>query len=97
MAKSREDLLKDEFETKLKSLHKEQANCNHQWGKVEYDPEIKSEPYGCRIEKQGVDVWSVPEGYRDVEYKRWSRTCTKCGKIEYTTEQRPTHYEPYFS
>lgn len=49
MAKSREDLLKDEFETKLKSLHKEQANCNHQWGKVEYDPEIKREPYGYRM------------------------------------------------
>ncbi len=45
---------------------------------------------------QGSDVWGEPEGYRDVEHKRWSRTCKKCGKVEYTTHRVPVKYEPVF-
>ncbi len=52
--------------------------------------------YGYRINVQGSDVLGEPEGYRDVEYKRWSRTCKKCEKVEYTTEQVAVKYEAKF-
>lgn len=97
MALSREDEIRRRYEAELAELHREQRSCVHEWGPVQYDPEIKKEPYGYRIEHQGVDMWPVPEGYRDVAHDRWSRTCKKCGKVEYTTEQRPTKMEPYFN
>lgn len=93
---TREEQLKREYESKLSALRREQSNCNHEWGEVKYDPEIKREPYGYRIVTQGSDVWGEPKGYRDVEHKRWSRTCKKCGKVEYTKEQVATKYEPKF-
>ena len=76
--------LRREYERKLTALKLEQNRCIHEWGEVEYDPEIKSEPYGCRTVNQGSDIWCEPEGYHNVTYKRWSRTCKKCGKVEYT-------------
>lgn len=93
---SREEQLKEEYERKLSALRAEQNRCCHEWGEVKYDPEIKKEPYGYRMVTQGSDVWGEPEGYRDVEHKRWSRTCKKCGKVEYTTHQVPVKYEPVF-
>lgn len=93
---SREEQLKEEYERKLSDLRAEQDRCFHELGEVKYEPEIKKEPYGYRMVTQGSDVWGEPEGYRDVEYKRWSRTCKKCGKVEYTTHQVPVKYEPVF-
>jgi hypothetical protein len=83
---TREEALKAEYEAKLRALKQEQSNCAHEWGDSKYDPEIKREPYGQEMVTQGSDVWWVPQGYRDVEHKRWSRTCKKCGKVEYTTQ-----------
>lgn len=74
---SREEQLKEEYERKLSALRAEQNRCCHEWGEVKYDPEIKKDPYGYRMVTQGSDVWGEPEGYRDVEHKRWSRTCKK--------------------
>ena len=93
---SKEEQLKMEYESKLATLRTEQNNCRHEWGEVKYDPEIKTEPYGCRTVNQGSDIWCEPEGYRNVEHKRWSRTCKKCGKVEYTKEQVAVKYEPKF-
>lgn len=93
---TREEQLKREYENKLSALRTEQRNCNHEWGEVKYDPEIKKEPYGCEMVTQGSDVWWRPKGYHNVEHKRWSRTCKKCGKVEYTKEQIATKYEPKF-
>lgn len=93
---TREEQLKREYENKLSALRTEQSNCNHEWEEVKYDPEIKKEPYGCEMVTQGSDVWWRPEGYHNVEHKRWSRTCKKCGKVEYTKEQVATKYEPKF-
>ena len=93
---TREEQLKREYESKLSALRKEQSNCNHDWEEVKYDPEIKRELCGCRMVKQGSDIWWEPESYRDVAHKRWSRTCKKCGKVEYTKEQVATKYEPKF-
>lgn len=93
---TREEQLKREYETKLAALREEQLHCNHEWDAVKYDPEIKKEPYGYRKVVTGCHIWGEPVGYRDVEYQRWSRTCKKCGKVEYTTEQIAVKYEPKF-
>ncbi|RKJ46531.1 hypothetical protein D7X98_04020 [bacterium 1XD8-76] len=91
-----EEQLKKEYEDKLAALRAEQSNCDHEWGVVKYDPKIKKEPYGyCQV-VQGSDVWGEPAGYQDVEYKRWSRTCQKCGKVEYTSRLVPFKYVPEF-
>lgn len=91
-----EEQLKREYERKLSALRAEQNRCSHEWGEVKYDPEIKKVPYGYKTITQGSDVWGEPEGYRDVEHKRWSRTCKKCGKVEYTTHRVPVKYELVF-
>lgn len=93
---TREEQLKIEYERKLSALRAERNRCCHEWGEVKYDPEIKKEPYGYRTVAKGSDVWGEPEGYHDVEHKRWSRTCKKCGKVEYTTHRVPVKYEPIF-
>ena len=92
----REEELRKEYERKLASLRREQSLCNHEWGEVVYDPEIKKRTLWLRIETQGSDVWFRPTGCRDVECKRWSRTCKLCEKTEYTNELVPIKYEPKF-
>lgn len=93
---SREEQLKHEYESKLVALRSEQAHCHHEWGEVKYDPEVTQEPiYETRW--QGVDCWPELVGSRPVRTPRWSRTCKKCGKVEYTKEQVATHYEPKFN
>lgn len=93
---TREEQLKREYEGKLAALRKEQNNCHHEWGEVKYDPEIKREPADFELEFQGSDCWGRPTGFHDVEYPRWSRTCKKCGKVEFTKEQVAVKYEPKF-
>ena len=93
---TKQEQLKREYEEKLAKINNEQANCNHEWGEVVYDPEIKSEPIDFELKFQGSDCYHEPTGYHDVEYKRWSRTCKKCGKVEYTKEQVATKFEPKF-
>ena len=94
---TREEQLKVEYENKLAILKAEQNNCNHEWGEIKYDPEIKKEPYGYKSVGHGSDIWVEPEGYHDIEYKRWSRTCKKCGKVEYTKQQVAIKFEPKFN
>lgn len=93
---TREEQIKREYEEKLAALRNEQNNCKHDWADVVYDPEMKKEPYGYRPVHMGSDCWGEPEGYRDVKHDRWSRTCKKCGKVEYTTEQVAVKFEPKF-
>ena len=93
---TREEQLKREYESKLSALKAEQNNCRHEWSETKYDPEIKREPYGFKTVGQGSHIWTEPEGYRDVKHDRWSRTCKKCGKVEYTKKQIAVKYEPKF-
>ena len=93
---TREELLKKEYEDKLLTLRKEQDNCAHEWNEPVYDPEIKSEPSGFESVRQGSDSWYRPTSFHNVEYPRWSRTCKKCGKVEYTKDQVAVKYEPKF-
>lgn len=90
-----EEMLKKEYEQKLADLRQKQSVCNHEWGEVEYDPEIKRIPvYKDRF--FGSDY--IPEliGFEGKIVDRWSRTCKKCGKVEHTKELVATKYEPKF-
>lgn len=93
---TREELLKKEYEDKLSTLRKEQDNCAHKWNEPVYDPEIKYEPSDFELEFQGSDCWHRSTGFHNVEYPRWSRTCKKCGKVEYTKEQEIIATRPKF-
>lgn len=93
---TREEQLKIEYESKLSALRAEQDACNHDWDEVKYDPEIKREQYGCKTIVRGSDLWTEPEGYHNVKHDRWSRTCKKCEKVEYTTKLVPVKFEPQF-
>jgi len=87
---------KVELERELASVKREMKSCNHEWGETKYDPKTVKEPYGYKLVGQGSDTWFEPEGYRDVEKKRWSQTCKKCGDKRYTEQTRPTGFEPTF-
>ena len=92
---TREEQLKREYESKLSALRTEQRNCNHEWEEVKYDPEIQNIPkYQDRF--VGVDYMPELVGFEEKKIDRWSRTCRKCGKVEYTKEQVVTKYEPKF-
>lgn len=90
-----EEELKREYENRLAALRKVQANCTHEWGKIEYTPEIQNIP---KFEDRYIGSDYMPEfvGYDHKTIDRWSRTCKKCGKIEYTKEQVATQYLPKF-
>jgi len=73
-----------------------ERNCNHQWSEVKSDPEKFREEYLTgEYETQGVHMWPK-SSFRDSYKNRWSRICKKCGKIEYTYEQKAVKYEPKF-
>jgi hypothetical protein len=88
--------LEYELQQKKAALLDKQTNCTHEWTEVKYDPEIVREEY-CTggYEGKGVDRWPRT-AYRTIQKDRWSRTCLKCGKVEYAYEKKPVKYEPYF-
>lgn len=92
---SRLDEIKRRYEQEMASVRREQADCTHVWGEVIYDPEIVHEPkYEPRF--QGSDCFPELVGNVTKKVDRWSRTCKKCGKVEYTKAQRAVKYEPNF-
>ena len=93
---TREEEIRARHERELKELLNEQKNCNHEWNEVKFDPEIVKEPASYEYEGTGVDKWPVVTSWKEVKIPRWSRTCKKCGKTEYTKEQVPVKYEPKF-
>lgn len=78
-----------ELQAQIKQHEQAMQNCRHDFKDPIYDPETTREPYGYKMQAQGSDVWSVPEGYKDVQKDRWSRECKICGKKEYTYDQEP--------
>ena len=92
---TREEEIRIRHERELENLHREQSACNHEWGEVKYDPEIKKIPkYEDRF--RGSDYMPELIGFTNKEIDRWSRTCKKCGKVEYTKELVPTQYKAKF-
>lgn len=81
------------LKAKVNEIEAMQAYCDHVWGDPKYIPE-KVEIMRYEQEKQGSDVYWVSEPTGRYEWKdKWSRTCTKCGKTEYTTEQYISYQE----
>ena len=93
---TREEEIRSRYEKELENMRREQSACIHDWEEVKYDPEIIKKPK-CEIRWQGVDCWSEIVGYTEKKVDRWSRTCKKCGKVEYTKEQKAIKYEPNFN
>lgn len=94
---TREEEIRNRYEKELENMRREQSTCNHDWDEIKYDPEIKK--VACEFEqnRQGVDFWITPTKWEDKKLDRWSRTCKKCGKVEYTKEQQAVKYEPKFN
>lgn len=69
---------------------------NKTWDEVKYDPEIKNIPQ-YRDAFKGSDYMPELVGFTEKKVDRWSRTCKKCGKVEYTKEQKAVKYEPNFN
>ena len=61
-----------------------ERSCHHEWGDGVYDPKIvtKAGYYGDEPGTMGVDYWPK-QWFPETKQDRWSRTCTKCGKVEY--------------
>jgi hypothetical protein len=63
--------------------------CHHEFAEAVYDPTTTSVPYGSQLVRMGSDSYYEPQGYEQKSVARWSRTCKKCGKVEYTEKQEP--------
>lgn len=62
-----------------------ERDCAHNWSKPVYNP-IVQEAYtdpGDPPGTMGID-WRGPCYVPRKETKRWTRTCSKCGKVEHT-------------
>lgn len=69
-----------------------ERDCSHTWGPTEYKP-IEHRAYtipGDAPGTMGVD-WRGPCYVPATTEKVWSRTCTKCGKVE-TTQRTKKEY-----
>lgn len=89
------------MERLLEEVRQEQQamdNCGHEWGEAKFDPEEYMKPYGSKQTGKGSDPYWEPEGYAKAEIDRWSRECTKCGKIQYAYAREPiiTGHKPSF-
>lgn len=75
-----QDLI-DQKKREIAALEAEQQNCPHSWGLNEYNPRKTGghEQEDFHFPRPGRMVY-VPE----ITHKRWTRRCTKCGKIEHT-------------
>ena len=83
----------------LKRLNEEVANeertCQHDWSNPAYDPDTKLEGTFDHYEPHGSDPEPI-YNYHEVKVDRWSRTCKKCGKKEYTKKQKSVATAPDF-
>ena len=70
-------------------LERAERNCQHAWGKVVYCPiETKGfQTQGDPPNTMGID-WQGPMWIEPTCTKQWSRTCSKCGKIQMTKSVR---------
>ncbi len=71
-------------------VHRDQANCTHDWGTAVYAPYIVKEGCGYGLIPElshGSDPYFGFTSYQEVAKPRWKRECKKCGKVE-ETEKR---------
>ena len=76
-------------------IAREERDCQHVFDDAVYDPESYQEAIFDRYESRGSDPEPIYH-YQAAIRPRWSRTCTKCGKKEYTYYQKPVAHAPDF-
>lgn len=62
-----------------------QSSCSHDWTRSEYTP-IVTEGYfdpGDPVGTMGIDR-RLPHHVPRIEKPKWTRTCSRCGKVEVT-------------
>ena len=75
------------LEERVRELKRAQTLCNHEWDEVKFEPERK-EITRKEWVYLGSDSYCTDVGtglFKNVN--RWSRTCKKCGKKEYSYKQ----------
>ena len=92
---ARAKVLKAELETLDKGIALAQRNCRHSWGEAKYAPDTIKEPHFLRYEGHGSDPEPIYT-YSDKSVPRWSQTCSVCGKVEFTKEQKAVKMAPAF-
>lgn len=86
----------ESLKSRIEELLNQQDRCQHDWGSSKSDPEKYREAHYSHLEGHGSDPYPVYT-YTTAYKPRWSRECLKCGKKQYTYEQRATASEPYFN
>jgi hypothetical protein len=89
------DRLEGELQSRKDTLKRVQGSCSHEWEPTLYEPETYMEPVFSHYEEHGSDPTPVYT-YRDKTKDRWSRTCKKCSKKEFSYSQKAVKYEPSF-
>lgn len=87
------------LETSRQRLADYERSCPHRWTEPVYDPiripggHDPGDPPGT----MGVDR-RLPCSWGPTEKPRWRRTCTECGKVEYTerSKEEPAVKKPVF-
>jgi len=69
-----------------------ESHCEHSWEEPKHEIEDKSHWKDCY---DGDGNESKKEYVREFVDK-WTRECSKCGKIETTYKQKPERYKPVF-
>jgi hypothetical protein len=93
------DRIKAELREREAALQDLQRRCPHNWGKVEYTPEIHEgyQDPGDPPGTMGVD-WRGPMWVPRQEIPIWSRKCSECGLVQETMRTRDeTKKIPEFS
>lgn len=83
--------LREQVRRKEWQLFEIQRTCKHKWTAPKYDPIIRpggSSP-GDTPGTMGVD-FRGPCSWPEERTPRWSRTCTVCNKVEYTSKTKVT-------
>lgn len=78
----------DQKRREIASLEREQLSCSHTWEAIKYEPIVSGgrEVEDYHFPRPGRMVY-IPEQRRP----RWTRRCSKCGKIEETERTKPVH------
>ena len=75
------------LEEQVRKLKSAQNLCNHEWDEVKFEPESKEITREEFVYLGSDSYWTnIGTGLFE-NVNRWSRTCKKCGKKEYSYEQ----------
>lgn len=95
---------KDEIERLERQLQeaknaqkKLESSCHHQWEEPKYDPKYEDNYVFKGYTGHGSDPTPVYDTIKDDKKSdRWSRSCLRCGKKEYTTQTEAVKTKPKF-